>query len=223
MDPRPAGACKFDLRFVPDETSFDGRTVRDTATDIPSDYVPPVFQTKALQHTNVQLTWDKGDDTRRRALTRKLTDAELREDDFKAYLASSASEDDSDSDQDGRMRHVGEGSGDGEHGGDEAHAIRERYRRLLLGGDGGVDEGGDKGAAEQRKGKKDWVKDDVDEDDDVDEGDDVDGVVADRDMEMEVTFDAGLEGLAERLVEKRKAAATRAGETVWDAYLRRKR
>lgn len=31
-----AAACKFDLRFVPDEQSFEGRQVRDEATDVPS-------------------------------------------------------------------------------------------------------------------------------------------------------------------------------------------
>lgn len=34
-------ACKFDLRFVPDEQSFEGRQVRDTATQIPANYEPP--------------------------------------------------------------------------------------------------------------------------------------------------------------------------------------
>lgn len=46
-------ACKFDLRFVPDEQRFDGRRVRDSAADVPHDYEPPVFHTRALQHTEV--------------------------------------------------------------------------------------------------------------------------------------------------------------------------
>lgn len=41
-----AGACKFDLRFVPEEQSFEGRQVRDSAADVPPDYEPPTFQTK---------------------------------------------------------------------------------------------------------------------------------------------------------------------------------
>lgn len=42
-------------------------------------------------------------------------------------------------------------------------------------------------------------------------------------MEMEVTFQPGLEGLGERLLAKRRDEAARKGETVWDAYMRRKR
>jgi hypothetical protein len=42
-------------------------------------------------------------------------------------------------------------------------------------------------------------------------------------MEMEVTFLPGLENLGERLLAKRRDEAARKGETVWDAYLRRKR
>lgn len=48
-----------------------------------ADYAPPAFQARALQHTNVQLTWDADDDGRKRALTRKLNAEELKEDDFK--------------------------------------------------------------------------------------------------------------------------------------------
>lgn len=48
-----------------------------------ADYAPPAFQARALQHTNVQLTWDADDDSRKRALTRKLNAEELKEDDFK--------------------------------------------------------------------------------------------------------------------------------------------
>lgn len=115
-----AAACKFDLRFVPEEQSFKGRQVRDEALDVPAgavaavmpgwssacalarwrasltllrlhrvplhaaEYMPLAFQARALQHTNVQLTWDADDDTRRRALTRRLNTDELKEDDFKA-------------------------------------------------------------------------------------------------------------------------------------------
>ncbi|KFM22623.1 Pre-rRNA-processing protein esf1 [Auxenochlorella protothecoides] len=76
-------ACKFDLRFVPEGQSFEGRKVRDTAEELPIDYAPPNFQTKALQHTNVDLTWDAVDSGRKQALGRRVTDEEIREDDYK--------------------------------------------------------------------------------------------------------------------------------------------
>lgn len=40
---------------------------------------------------------------------------------------------------------------------------------------------------------------------------------------MEVTFLPGLENLGEHLLAKKRDEAARKGETVWDAYLRRKR
>lgn len=168
--PPLAGACKFDLRFVPDEQSFEGREVRDSATEVPAGYEPPTFQTKvsrhgnsrsigggggghmvvlwwcgtapprclpamslpdqgelagwvggwvgpahqrgpdlrwlfpglahplshlntylhtafpsppqALQHTSVSLTWDADDEGRKRALSKKMTADDIREDDF---------------------------------------------------------------------------------------------------------------------------------------------
>lgn len=38
---------------------------------------------QALQHTNVELTWDAGDTSRKAMLNRKVTEDEIREDDFK--------------------------------------------------------------------------------------------------------------------------------------------
>ena len=40
---------------------------------VPSDYVPVDYTSKALQQTNVQLTWDQDDADRKRKLRRKLT------------------------------------------------------------------------------------------------------------------------------------------------------
>lgn len=135
-----AAANKFDLRFIPDDKSFAGRQIRDEATSIPDDYEPPVFQTKALQHTNIELTWDADDGGRKRALSKKLTADELKDDDFKAYLASETEEE----------------SEDERGGGQDGEALRERYRNLLLNG-GGKDSNG---VPKERKGKKDWAGDD---------------------------------------------------------------
>ncbi len=49
----------LDLRFVPDETTFDGKTVRDGATSIPSNYLSPEFVLKAVQQSSVQCSWDE--------------------------------------------------------------------------------------------------------------------------------------------------------------------
>jgi hypothetical protein len=173
-------ACKFDLRFVPDDQTFKNRQIRDSATDVPSDYEAPVFQTRALQHTNVELTWDKEDEGRKKALTKKLTVDELKDDDFKAYLATDSDDGDGDDDGDGE-----------EEGGDDPEAVRQRYLRLALLAEEKETENG-------KGGKKD--EDEVD---------------------LEVTFEPGLESLAGRLAAKKEEAG-RGGETVWEAYLRRK-
>lgn len=68
-------STRLDLRFVPDEQSFEGKVVRDTAAAVPSDYVPVDYTSKALQQTNAQLSWDLDDPDRRKKLRRKLTGA----------------------------------------------------------------------------------------------------------------------------------------------------
>jgi hypothetical protein len=184
----------FDLRFVPEGQSFDGRQVRDVATDLPADYVAPTFQTKALQHTNVELTWDKVDGERKKTLSRKLNADDLKDEDFKTYLAS-ASED---SDQDNDL--IPE---------DDPEAVRMRYQSLL-----GANEVS--GAAE-RQGKKEWGGADVDNDQAHL------GSVPDKDMELQVTFEQDLETLGEKLSTKAKEKRLKGSETVWDAYVRRRK
>jgi len=71
--------------------SFVKRQVRDTAEEVPSDYAPPDFTTAALQHTNVKLTWDADDDTRKKALRKKMTEDSIRDDDFKVSFAAERS------------------------------------------------------------------------------------------------------------------------------------
>ena len=83
-------ANKLDLRYVPNGQSFEGRDVRDEASSVPSDYEPPEFQVKALQQTNVKLSWDDDDPARKKAFARKLTEDKLKDEDFAAYMASAS-------------------------------------------------------------------------------------------------------------------------------------
>lgn len=69
--------------------SFAKRRVRDIAEAVPADYAPPDFTTAALQHTNVKLTWDADDDTRKKALRKKMTEDSIRDDDFKVRFLCS--------------------------------------------------------------------------------------------------------------------------------------
>ena len=101
-------SCKLDLRYVQDDQSFDGREIRDFRDGRSGDYEPPEFQAKALQHTNVKLTWDEDDPAaRKKAFARKLTEDKLKDEDFAAYMADSQS-DDSDVEEDEEKDERGE-------------------------------------------------------------------------------------------------------------------
>ncbi|KAM4750562.1 ESF1 homolog [Anableps anableps] len=83
----------LDLRFIPDDVTFDEEP-RDVATDINlSAYTPKLFTSSAAATSKVQLTWDETDHERVTALNRKFNKEELLDLDFKAYLASSSEED----------------------------------------------------------------------------------------------------------------------------------
>ncbi|KXS17094.1 hypothetical protein M427DRAFT_68544 [Gonapodya prolifera JEL478] len=111
----------FDLRFVPDVETFDG-SPRDVCERPPEGYKPLEFETKALQHSNVALTWDADDPQRVKMTRRRFTREDLVQEDLKAYIASSESE--------------------GENG-EDADAVRKKYAALLEDGDG-EDDGGEK-------------------------------------------------------------------------------
>ncbi|KAI8929940.1 hypothetical protein BC831DRAFT_441650 [Entophlyctis helioformis] len=108
----------FDLRYVPDGMTFDDEPT-DAAYEAPIVYEPAEFVTQALQHSNVKLTWDEEDPERLRVTRRKFTKDDIKDMDFKAYLASSSDEDEDD---------LGEG--------EDADAIRAKYRALLSADDG---------------------------------------------------------------------------------------
>lgn len=69
---------------MPEEESYAGREVRDSACEIPPGYEPPNFQTAALQLTNVKLTWDSADPSRKAAFQklRRMTADDLKDDDL---------------------------------------------------------------------------------------------------------------------------------------------
>lgn len=85
----------FDLRFVPDETDFSDDQVRDECDKIPEGYKPNDFVTDALQHSNVKLTWDAEDASRKQAQARAFRGSrnDINENDLKAYLGSDSSSD----------------------------------------------------------------------------------------------------------------------------------
>ncbi|XP_059294786.1 uncharacterized protein LOC132047819 [Lycium ferocissimum] len=162
---------KLDLRFIPDSMEFKHQP-RDIATEAPADYEGLDFHTRALQHSNIELTWDEDEPQHIRTLKRQFNDEQLADLELKEFLASDESESDASEEGDDR----------------EAKSAKRKkkqdtYRASLQSGEG---------------------SDGNDEEDDQD---------------MEVTFNTGLEDLSKRILEKKDKQS----ETVWEAYLRKKK
>jgi NUC153 domain len=85
----------FDLRFIPDGTDFSDDKARDECEKIPDGYKPNEFVTDALQHSNVKLTWDAEDASRKEAQAKAFRGSrkDIDENDLKAYLGSDSSSD----------------------------------------------------------------------------------------------------------------------------------
>lgn len=85
----------FDLRFIPNETDFSEDEARDECEKIPDGYKPNGFVTEALQHSNVKLTWDAEDASRKDAQAKAFRGSrkDIDENDLKAYLGSDSSSD----------------------------------------------------------------------------------------------------------------------------------
>lgn len=83
-----ATANFFDLRFIPDDTSFEHDPPHDVCTAVPQNYKPNDFVTDALQHSKVKLTWDEDDQQRKQASKRAFSQREVEDMDLQAYLAS---------------------------------------------------------------------------------------------------------------------------------------
>ncbi|XP_038662807.1 ESF1 homolog [Scyliorhinus canicula] len=88
-------SCSFlDLRFIPDELSFEDEP-KDVSADVDlAAYKPKYFTSTALSTSKAELTWDETDHERVTTLTKQFKRDEIEEMDFNAYLASSSEEDD---------------------------------------------------------------------------------------------------------------------------------
>ncbi|KAI3986988.1 hypothetical protein MKX01_039923 [Papaver californicum] len=83
----------LDLRFIPDSMEFK-HLPRDIATEEPTNYEGIDFQTRALQHSNLALTWDEDEPQRSKALKRTFNADQIDDPDMNAYLASDVSDND---------------------------------------------------------------------------------------------------------------------------------
>uniref|UniRef100_A0A8B9I1U4 ESF1 nucleolar pre-rRNA processing protein homolog n=1 Tax=Anser brachyrhynchus TaxID=132585 RepID=A0A8B9I1U4_9AVES len=86
-------SCSFiDLRFIPDNVTFDDKP-KDVASEANvSVYKPKYFTSAAMGTSKVDITWDETDHERVMSLNRTFKKEELLDMDFQAYLASSSEE-----------------------------------------------------------------------------------------------------------------------------------
>ncbi|XP_014645555.1 PREDICTED: ESF1 homolog [Ceratotherium simum simum] len=84
-------SCSFiDLRFIPDDLTFDDEP-KDVASEVDlTAYKPKYFTSAAMGTSTVEITWDETDHERITTLNRKFKKEELLDMDFQAYLASSS-------------------------------------------------------------------------------------------------------------------------------------
>ncbi|KAM8774410.1 ESF1 homolog [Rhynchonycteris naso] len=84
-------SCSFiDLRFIPDDITFDDEP-KDIASEVDlTAYKPKYFTSAAMGTSTVEITWDETDHERITTLNRKFKKEELLDMDFQAYLASSS-------------------------------------------------------------------------------------------------------------------------------------
>ncbi|KAJ8764492.1 hypothetical protein K2173_006232 [Erythroxylum novogranatense] len=124
----------LDLRFIPDSMEFK-HPPRDVATEKPTGYEGLDFQTRALQHSNIPISWDEDEPQRLKTLRRKFTADQLAELELKEFLASEESETDDDGENENMMVDAL----------DRNHGKREKYRALLQSGDGSDGDGEEEG------------------------------------------------------------------------------
>lgn len=98
-----SSATKFDLRYIPDDTSFDNDEPKDVCTSLPDagQYKPRSFTTTALQQATVDLTWDETCLERKEVGEKLLSGKidEVSDADIRKVVAYSSEEDDDEEDK----------------------------------------------------------------------------------------------------------------------------
>uniref|UniRef100_A0A8C8B7Z5 ESF1 nucleolar pre-rRNA processing protein homolog n=1 Tax=Otus sunia TaxID=257818 RepID=A0A8C8B7Z5_9STRI len=123
-------SCSFiDLRFIPDNVTFDDKP-KDVASEVNvAVYKPKYFTSAAMGTSKVDITWDETDHERVMSLSRTFKKEELLDMDFQAYLASS-SEEEEEQQQGGDVAHDLEDDKPRKSQKDDEEQIA-KYRELL--------------------------------------------------------------------------------------------
>lgn len=88
---------KLDLRFIPDSMEFK-HPPRDIASEAPAGYEGLDFQSRALQMSKVNLSWDEDEPHRIKTLNQKFNPEQLANLEMKEFLASDESDSDEEDD-----------------------------------------------------------------------------------------------------------------------------
>lgn len=132
----------FDLRFIPDEVTFDEDVPKDECSILPATYRPNEFRTEALTHSKVRLTWDDDDATRKEVQKRAFSRGEIEENDLMAYIGS---------DSDDSTKSTKSTTGQGKVGRKEAQRLKMRAA-LGLGDDSAEKSSKKKGGKDEEVG-----------------------------------------------------------------------
>ncbi|XP_036386542.1 ESF1 homolog [Megalops cyprinoides] len=124
----------LDLRFIPDDVTFDEEP-KDVATDVDlASYTPKYFTSTATATSKVELTWDETDHERVTTLSKKFKKDEILDMDFQAYLASSSEEEEEEEEEEKEAKSAGDTKSESEKKSKRNDAEQiAKYRELLRG------------------------------------------------------------------------------------------
>ncbi|KAJ8285053.1 hypothetical protein COCON_G00039030 [Conger conger] len=189
-----SSSSMIDLRFIPDDVSFDEEP-KDVAADVDlASYTPKFFTSTATATSKVEITWDETDHERVTVLSKKFKKDEILDMDFQAYLASSSEEEVEEEEEEEEENEPKEEELESEKAEDSKAKGKTKksgtdqiakYRELL------------KGIADK------------------------DSKQQDRAMEMEITWVPGLKETTEQLVKKKMEGKT--VPTPWEDFLQKKK
>lgn len=142
-------ANTMDLRAV--QPSFLPKLVkepRSRTANMRTDYKAPAFATKALEHTKVEIAWEKDDPKRTRLLQQDFSKGDYDDEALKNLMANSSSEGEEDEDNEASASKYQSllGGGDDEDGDDRTHDVEIKWNV-------GLEQAG-KDALERRKQKQ---------------------------------------------------------------------
>ncbi|KAG8124422.1 hypothetical protein E2320_019769 [Naja naja] len=119
-----------DLRFIPDDATFDDEP-KDMASEVDVvAYKPKYFTSAAVATSKVDITWDETDQERVTSLSRNFKKDELLDMDFQAYLASSSEEEVDEKEKGNDETDIADGDKPKEHSKDDEDQI-VKYKELL--------------------------------------------------------------------------------------------